>query len=379
MFAQAVLEQTTANFRCNRPLILSLIPDPTPLTPESQKVRTDESPRERQTSASMTANSLNHQSSSTMFHSPLRRQNFAVEIPVRSSQLTPSSSVTSSGNKRQKIAHQPRPGSTSPTPVRETIEKDRVDGLVNQFSILLEDIFEAEDAFNPENEVPSEGSTTFFSQDSLKEDKPWLSREMHRKLDLHLRRLGKTIAAREGLRIDTGDLARITGICERAVKAAEMIDLKNVDDGDDELDAERSWVVGKLQKVENGILAANVIMLLIAGRGTDQQVTDSFECTDFRFILRRHSSLSLKCFGYSWTVSSIGSLLALLRVICQTRSPSQNLAIIKLQPFFNNVSLFYLASKLNFLKPSHKRALSTFFNSLPWKPSSSKIKPRTKK
>jgi len=75
------------------------------------------------------------------------------------------------------------------------------------------------------------------------------------------------------LRIETGDLARITGICERAVKAAEMIDLKEIE-GDE--DAEREWVVGKLQKVENAILAANVIMLLITGRGTDQQVYLSF-------------------------------------------------------------------------------------------------------
>ena len=52
-----------------------------------------------------------------------------------------------------------------------------------------------------------------------------------------------------------------------------MIDLKEIE-GDE--DAEREWVVGKLQKVENAILAANVIMLLITGRGTDQQVASSF-------------------------------------------------------------------------------------------------------
>jgi cohesin loading factor subunit SCC2 len=150
------------------------------------------------------------------------------------------------------------------------MEKERVDDLVDQFTTLLEDIFEAEDAFNPDAEIPTEGSLAFFSLDSLREDKPWLSREGHRKLDVHLRRLGKTIAAREGLRIDTGDLMRITGICERAVKAAEMIDLKNIDD---EEDAEREWVVGKLGKVENAILASNVIMLLISGRGTDQPVS----------------------------------------------------------------------------------------------------------
>ena len=223
----------------------------------------------------MPGNSSNRVPSS-ISHSPVRRQTFAVEIPVRTSQPTPSSSIASSSYKRQKLANQPRRESTSPTPAHRIIEKDRVDGLINQFTTLLEDIFEAEDAFNPESENPTEGSATFFSQNSLREDKPWLSRKMHRKLDIHVRRLGKTIATREGLRIDTGDLARITGICERAVKAAEMIDLKNFDD-DEEEDAERSWVVGKLQKVENGILAANVILLLIAGRGTDQQVHSFFK------------------------------------------------------------------------------------------------------
>ena len=149
------------------------------------------------------------------------------------------------------------------------MEKDRVDAMINQFTTLLEDIFEAEDAFNPEAEEPTEGSITFFSHDSLREEKPWLSREIHRKLDFHLRKLAKITTAREGLRVDTGDLARITGICERAVKAAEIVDLKDIND---EEDAEREWVVGKLGKIENAILAANVIMLLIAGRGTDQQV-----------------------------------------------------------------------------------------------------------
>ena len=148
-----------------------------------------------------------------------------------------------------------------------------MDGLISQFMTFLEDIFEAEDAFNPDADHPTEGSVVFFSPDSLREEKPWLSRETHRKLDTHLRKLGKTIAAREGLRIETGDLARITGICERAVKAAEMLDLKEIDG---EEDAEREWVVGKLQKVENAVLAANVIMLLITGRGTDQQVWRSF-------------------------------------------------------------------------------------------------------
>jgi hypothetical protein len=199
--------------------------------------------------------------------SPIR-QNFAVEIVTRNA--TPSS-VASSLYKRQKVSHhQTRRGSMSPTPTRAVMEKDRVDAFLHQFTTLLEDIFEAEDAFNPEAENPTEGSMAFFSLDSLREEKPWLSREVHRKLDAHLRRLGKTIAAREGLRIDTGDLARITGICERAVKAAEEIDLKNIDEEDD--DAEREWVVGKLGRVENAISAANVIMLLISGRGTDQQV-----------------------------------------------------------------------------------------------------------
>jgi hypothetical protein len=142
--------------------------------------------------------------------------------------------------------------------------------MINQFTTLLEDIFEAEDAFNPEAEVPTEGSMAFFSHDSLREENPWLSREVHRKLDTHLRKLSKTTTIREGLRVDTEKLARITGICERAVRAAEMVDLKNIDD---EENAEREWMVSRLGKIENAILASNVIMLLITGRGTDQQVS----------------------------------------------------------------------------------------------------------
>lgn len=198
-----------------------------------------------------------------------KRHIFAVEIPVRTPTATPSSSVASSMYKRQKVSHERPRESISPTPTRAVMEKDRVDGLVAQFTTLLEDIFEAEDAFNPDAETPTEGFLAFFSQDSLREGRPWLSREVHRKLDVHVRRLGKTIAARNRLRIDTGDLARITGICERAIKAAEMIDLKNIDDDED---AEREWVIAKLGRVENAILASNVIMLLISGRGSDQQV-----------------------------------------------------------------------------------------------------------
>ena len=93
------------------------------------------------------------------------------------------------------------------------------------------------------------------------------------------------LITRQGLRIDTGDLARITGICERAVKAAEEVELKEI--GDEE-DAEREWMVGKLGRIENAILAANVIMLLITGRGTDQQVSPCKCCTDVRSILKRH-------------------------------------------------------------------------------------------
>jgi hypothetical protein len=148
------------------------------------------------------------------------------------------------------------------------MEKDRVDAMIHQFNTLLEDIFEAEDAFNPEAEPPSEGSLAFFSHEAIREEKPWLSREVHRKLDFHLRRLGKVGSGRSG--IDIGDLARIAEICERAVKAAETVDLKNIDDEDEE-NAEREWVVGKLWKIENAILASNVTMLLISGRGNDQQ------------------------------------------------------------------------------------------------------------
>ncbi len=65
-------------------------------------------------------------------------------------------------------------------------------------------------------------------------------------------------------------MARITAICERAVKAAEDVGLKEISEEDD---AEQEWIVGKLGRIENAILAANVVMLLIAGRGTDQQVS----------------------------------------------------------------------------------------------------------
>ena len=199
-----------------------------------------------------------------------KRQTFAVEIHSRAKQPTPSPSITSSTYKHQKASHDHvRHGSMSPTLTHTIMEKDRIDAMVNQFTTLLEDIFEAEDAFNPEAEIPTEGSVAFFSQDSLQEEKPWLSREVHRKLDIHLRKLARTTTSREGLRIDMGDLARITGICERAVKAAEEVELKEI--GDEE-DAEREWMVGKLGRIDNAILAANVIMLLITGRGTDQQV-----------------------------------------------------------------------------------------------------------
>lgn len=182
-----------------------------------------------------------------------------------------------------------RRDSASPTPTRTIVEKDRVDAMINEFTTLLEDIFEAEDAFSPDVEVPTEVSVAFFSQHSLKEEKPWLSQAMHRKLDAQLRKLAKTSATREGSRIPTDDLSRITAICERAVKAAEEVDLKNVDD---EEEMERDWIVNKLGRVENAILASNVIMLLIAGRGTDQQVSVLYHEADCRFIPRKHSSQS---------------------------------------------------------------------------------------
>ena len=149
------------------------------------------------------------------------------------------------------------------------MENDRVNALINQFTMLLEDIFEAEDSFNPKAEMPSEESIALFSKDSLREEKPWLRRKIHRALDFQLRRLGKSTAARDRLAVDTVDLARITGICERALRAAEVVDLKELYDEDN---AEEGWATRKLQTVENGILAANVIMLLIVGRGNGQQV-----------------------------------------------------------------------------------------------------------
>jgi hypothetical protein len=253
--------------------------DPTPLTPEGQTAPFDRIIQQPQEGAPFATPipvyDANLRPYSTTFLPPQgspRRQTFAVEIISRPKQPTPSSSVASSNYKRQKLAHdQLRRGSTSPTPTRTIMEKDRVDTMITQFTTLLEDIFEAEDAYNPEAEVHTEGSMTFFSYDSLREEKPWLSREVHRKLDIHLRKLARTSAVRGGLRVDTGKLARITSICERAVRAADMVDLKNIDD--EEEDAEQDWIVGKLGKIENAILAANVIMLLITGRGTDQQVS----------------------------------------------------------------------------------------------------------
>ena len=265
--------------------------DPTPPTPE-HSVRTDRVVPQAPSTAPFSipipiydANLRPVSSTSLPRHGSPKRQTFTVEIPSRPMQPTPSSSISSSTYKRAKVSHDyPRRGSLSPTPTHTVIEKDRVDAMVNHFTTLLEDIFEAEDAFNPELEIPTEGSVAFFSHDSLREEKPWLSREIHRKLDIHLRKLARTTTTREGLRIDTSDLVRITGICERAVKAAEEVELKEIDD---EEDAEREWMVGKLGRIENAILAANVIMLLITGRGTDQQVSHFEGCTDVRSILKR--------------------------------------------------------------------------------------------
>lgn len=282
MFEHGVLNHTTSNFRCKLPSISLLIEDPTPLTPDNhqrQVNRAPPQPPQSPSSFSVIIPTPNH-NRHDLSNSPVaptnapKRQNFAVEIPTRPAQPrmhpTPAPSISSSTHKPQKSSPiQGRQASLSPTPARTVVEKDRVDALVNQFATLLEDIFEAEDAFNPDAEVPTEGSVAFFASESLQEEKPWLSREIHRKLDAHLRRLGKIRVGRDGLRIETGDLARITGICERCVKAAEEVDLKNLEDDED---VEREWVVKKLGRVDNAILAANVIMLLIAGRGTDQQV-----------------------------------------------------------------------------------------------------------
>ena len=207
-----------------------------------------------------------------------KRQSFAVEI-IQHTTPTPSSSVASTNHKSKKATiathlHERRI-STSPHPTHIPAEKDRVDAIVSQFTTLLDDIFEAEDVFNHEAEEQTEGSAAFFSTDSLRDGHPWLSKEMHRKLDVHLRKLVRTVAwkhgvAGSGLRIETGDLARITGICERAVRAAEMVELKELGADDD---PEREWMMNRLGRIENAILAANVIMLLITGSGTDQQVS----------------------------------------------------------------------------------------------------------
>jgi hypothetical protein len=202
--------------------------------------------------------------------SPERERMVSVEIisRTRPSKFTPPSPESPLASKRLSIDNL-RQSSISPLPRRTLVEKDRIGDLVAKFTALLEDIFEVDDAFNLEAENPSEDSLTFFAYESLREEKPWLSKEMHRKLDSHLRKLGKIKAARDTLSTHTNSLARITGICERAVKYAEEVDLKNLDDSED---AEQDWTVSKLGRIENAILAANVIMLLIAGRGTDQQV-----------------------------------------------------------------------------------------------------------
>jgi len=271
-FAQGVLDQTTNNFRCKYKVVcIADELDPTPLTPETVNMplyRTPQPPSPHTTSANAIPTVDPSRLQSSLLSPKHKEQTFAVEVVSRAVHPTPSSSIASSNYKRQKLSHdRTKRESTSPTPTHSVMEKDRVDAMVNQFTTLLEDIFEAEDAFNPEAETPSEGSMAFFSHDSLREERPWLSREVHRKLDFHFRRLAKTATGKVSLQ--TGDLARICGICERAVKAAEMVDLKNIDDGED---AEREWMIGKLWTVENAILAANVIMLLISGRGIDQQV-----------------------------------------------------------------------------------------------------------
>jgi len=288
LFASAVLDHTTSNFRCilTASTTESNDIDPTPSTPSvtaSPSLERRPAPNEPQTPFSIPipfydANMRPLSSTSLPPRSP-KRQSFAVEIVQRPMQPTPSSSIASSTYKSKKATTAAHPHqrriSTSPTPTHNLAEKDRVEAMVSQFSILLEDIFEAEDAFNPEAEEPTEGSLAFFATDSLRDERPWLSTQMHRKLDVHLRKLARTVVGRHGggdsgLRIDTGDLARITGMCERAVKAAEMVELKELGDEDD---PEREWMMNRLGRVENAVLAANVIMLLIMGSGTDQQVT----------------------------------------------------------------------------------------------------------
>jgi len=263
-------------------ILIALTVDPTPLTPENNIPSTRMSQplpfKGDYSDAIPGQNPLKpNYVNAPQPQGPPNRQSFTVEVTAHprhpAMEPTPTSSIASSTYKRQKLSHGPgRQASLSPTPQRAMVEKDRVDALINQFATLLEDIFEAEDAFNPRAEIPTEGSLTFFASESLHEEKPWLSKEVHRKLEAHLKRLAKTRAGRDGLTIDAADLGRLTGICERCVKAAEEIDLKSLED---DKDAERDWVVKKLGKVENAILAAHVIMLLIAGRGSDQQVPNS--------------------------------------------------------------------------------------------------------
>jgi hypothetical protein len=285
-FELGVLDRVTPNFRCNGWIIILLTTDPTPMTPEHHHTAErmpQQAPPSGNFSVVVPSQNIDKQkfTNASQYHAQItphelpKRQSFAVEIsvsPVRPiMQPTPSSITSVHHLKLKTFPTTGRQASLSPTPQRSVVEKDRVDALVNQFETFLEDIFEAEDAFNPDSEVPAEGSLTFFASESLPEEKPWLSREMHRKLDAHLRRLSKTSAGREGSRLDVAELARITAICERCVKAAEEIDLKDLEDDED---AERHWVITKLAKVENAILAGNVIMLLIAGKGTDQQVRE---------------------------------------------------------------------------------------------------------
>src|SRR5271170_8434125 len=142
--------------------------DPTPVTPETVNMSLDRTPQPPSPHLTSTTNLMSIIDSSrphSSFTAPSpRRQSFAVEIVTRPMQPTPSSSIASSNYKRQKLSHDHAPReSSSPTPTRSVMERDRVDAMVSQFKTLLEDIFEAEDAFDPEAETPSEGSMAFFS------------------------------------------------------------------------------------------------------------------------------------------------------------------------------------------------------------------------
>lgn len=137
-------------------LTIRLIVDPTPLTPE----KPTKNPVNNAALRGCKATTLRSKESS-------QHDKFEVEIGFREPITPPASSK----HKRQKNSHNYiHRESDSPTPA--LTKNYHVNSTVNEFVVFLEDVFEAEDAFDPDAEVPTEASLTFFSQHSFKEPKP---------------------------------------------------------------------------------------------------------------------------------------------------------------------------------------------------------------